>query len=296
MGSVPSDLDEVDHEKRRDEIRLIKTRVALGEMDIVGEKVWNGLAKETQEATFGKKAPVEAPPTPVSKLPAARTDSAGALIPEPKGLQLQSGEARQEAEQTKPNSSTSPDTPQSSPFEQEPPAPKADLAVETHQPDRPSRVPSQQQSPPVTGKTALTDPPHVAIASASSSTNLASSRDGSEISLRHAASSLPDAQPRRDISMSTSNYPTGRSLPHSPESNMRQHRHQEARPPVGPRNVSMPGQSVHMGHAPRRSVSQIARDMERNAINERQSTFEAHQGHRSFVSGCSLCSMDYDRM
>ena len=63
-----------------------------------------------------------------------------------------------------------------------------------------------------------------------------------------------------------------------------------SRPSAGPRNISMPG------HAPRRSVSQIARDMERHAVSDRQNTFEAHQGHRAFVAGCSLCSMDYDRM
>ena len=127
-------------------------------------------------------------------------------------------------------------------------------------------------------------PSSATITSSESSMTLSSPTGSSDMSIRRQP--LPRAPAQRNESYTNApTYTTLRSVPQSPEVT-----ETISRPPVGPRNISLPG------HAPRRSVSQIARDMERHAIADRQSTFEAHQGHRSFVGGCSLCSMDYDRM
>lgn len=304
MGNIPPGLDEEEEEKRRDEIRLTKTRVALGEMDIVGERVWNGQAREPKDMAPPSQTPAHIPPTqaapaspPATRPAAGKSVAASSSISEAKVVQLESVQERQEPRPTMAPAHREAQVP-SPP--RPPPAPKHDPANEAQRPALPTRLPSQQQGSPAKPNGHETDASQTTITSSNSSTTLASTATGSDISLRHdhGASSLPDAQPRRDISMSTVTYPTLRSLPRSPELNVHQsqHVHQQSRPPVGPRNVSMPAQPVLMGHTPRRSVSQIARDMERHAVNERQSTFEAHQSHRSFVTGCSLCSMDYDRM
>ena len=267
-------------------------------MDIVGEKVWNGLSKGPKESVAPEKAPLQTSPQatdPSSQPATAGNISTAAKDLDAKGLQLDSVKERPKPD-AKPTPAKSDNKLAPSTSEPSPPPTRNDPPAQT-QPAPAPRLASQQQSPPEArpnGHDAHS--PHATITSTGSSATLASSGNGSEISLRHAATSVPDAQPRRDFSMSTVHYPTLRSLPQSPEQNIQVYHPQQARPPVGPRNVSMPGQAVHMGHAPRRSVSQIARDMERHAVNERHSTFEAHQGHRSFVSGCSLCSMDYDRM
>jgi len=59
QGEAPNDLEEEVEVKKRDEIRLIKTRIALGEMDVVGEKAWVALSA-------GPPTPLSAPrPAPV---------------------------------------------------------------------------------------------------------------------------------------------------------------------------------------------------------------------------------------
>ena len=44
QGALPSDLEEEAELKQRDDIRLIKTRIALGERDVVGEQAWHALS------------------------------------------------------------------------------------------------------------------------------------------------------------------------------------------------------------------------------------------------------------
>ncbi len=41
QGTIPSDLEEAEEEEKREGLRLMKARVALGEADVVGPHVWD---------------------------------------------------------------------------------------------------------------------------------------------------------------------------------------------------------------------------------------------------------------
>lgn len=260
--------------KQRDGIRLIKTRIALGERDVVGEQAWHALST-------GPPTPQSAPravaaPGPVAEKPAPEQSpkvqdapaTESVLLPAPR----QSVEKKEDflaALNTHEHIAKEAPTPL---------LPQRDRSVM----DKPRLPEEPLASPPSSQERHKTTSSSATMTSSENSRILASSPRESDLSSRrHPLPHAPISHSNSSPDVPT--YGALRSLHSPPLGTM-------SRPPAGPRNISMPG------HAPRRSVSQIARDMERHAVSDRQNTFEAHQGHRAFVSGCSLCSMDYDRM
>lgn len=255
-------------------------------MDVVGEKAWETLSRD-------------APPTPTSA-PKAKDNSGAQSI------------------QKNTTTSSRPSDPSSKVHE--PPSPVKDVpgvetvnergldalpivemrSVEPDSDDHTRRTAQRQassnQTSPVasdergSGQTRHTiEPSSTTVSSGTSSVTLPSSHSGGHRSFNMSSRSMPQDSltSSRGVLPHRITDPIALRSPESPS---------HSRPPQGPRHVSSSVLPSRMGHAPRRSVSQIAREMERNAINERQSAFEMHQGHSSFVTGCSLCAMDYERM
>jgi hypothetical protein len=54
QGALPTDLEEANDEARREQLRILKARVAMGETELIGPQVWAGLSA-------GQPAPVEVP-------------------------------------------------------------------------------------------------------------------------------------------------------------------------------------------------------------------------------------------
>lgn len=44
-ASLPCDLDETDQGRMREMMRIQKARVAMGELDVVGDAVWDNMAR-----------------------------------------------------------------------------------------------------------------------------------------------------------------------------------------------------------------------------------------------------------
>ena len=256
-GNPPAELLE-EEDKERDQVRLLKTRVALGEMDIVGSKVWDGLSTSTskgvEEASPVPPTPTSAPSDPPTQAPTQGDDQTALPPAQQKVKVLDSGTTRRSSQQDPEPKSDRPELPKHTSIASTAPS-------NSQNPSRQESDSSSQHSIPVSHTSREHDK------------SLLERDQGPRLS----EIELPIARPVQRV-FSDIPRPQGR-------------RTESDRPEITGRD-----RPLHMGHAPRRSVSQIARDMERAAANERQTTFETHQTHRSFVTGCTLCSMDYDRM
>lgn len=289
---------------------MIKTRVALGEMDVVGESAWEKLDRGAPPTPVSAPKAAVQPPTvvahkvepvkPATETAKKKVVSPPIAVPEAPTKSAQDvATVRERPVERLPiveMKSVQPKPAATDLQNEQPPSFKREhdngrQPNMDHQSSmRRVAVPNEgyaSNTNPRVGSNHFVEPSSTTHSSGGSSITLPS-HPMSLDSSAHSMHSAPELLRQERVPLP--HRPTDLIPLRSPESPP------QPRPPQGPRHVSSSVVPPHMGHAPRRSVSQIARDMERNAVNERQSAFEAHQGHASFATGCSLCAMDYDRM
>ncbi|KAK4689766.1 hypothetical protein P7C73_g353, partial [Tremellales sp. Uapishka_1] len=287
QGSLPSDLDEKSGAEKREELRLQKARVALGERDVVGEGMWNDLKNgpvRRDRAAPERETFSNLPQTQIQT--GSTVDTTVAYTPE-QASALSS-------------SKISPIVAATKSFEESPliSAEKAELQVEQPSARLDGRI--EQAKPPEAATRHPLRPQlfqgqkaRVSFTSDSSFREDTSAKWSPTSS--HSRHETQAWSPRPAPTQSHSSYgdhhhPSYRDHHHSPQTF-----HQD------PQQASISSMVTRPSHSSRassiaipgvkRSVSQIAADMERH------NAYEVHRSHISgYVRGCALCSMDYDRM
>lgn len=290
QGRLPVSLDDDNEEAHREEIRLTKTRVALGEMDVVGKDVWTNPKPSDMPVSPTPPTPQSAPRPPLI----GPRKSTPAVLPTLKGL---SG------------------GPVASPSTAIAPEPRALSQGDRKGEDEKQVNPASSHLEESFKSCATSPSTHNSIASVRTAQTVrtVSSSDSSAHSSRLPPHENPVSPPRPPMQSEHSeiSYITQGGLPDGDRVEQNSHRlarearsdqqshfdrtpgfhtatHQQAGHPFQPGHNARPSQ--------RRSVSQIAREMESRVATERHSAFEVHQQHGRFVAGCELCGMDYDRM
>lgn len=291
QGRLPIPLDDDIEEAHREEIRLTKTRVALGEMDVVGKDVW----------TKPKSADVPVSPTPPTSQSAPRPPLIGPRKSTPVVLptlkSLSSGPVASPATATAPESRA---PPQGDRTEDE-------KHVAPASPHMKGSAKTGMTSPSTHGSSASVRTAQTAQ-TVSSSDNSAHSSQLPAQANPTSRSRPPMQSERTEISYITQRggLPNGAGVEQTihhlprdapPMSQLSYFDHPPGFHTIAQQQALYPFQPGHNARpSQRRSVSQIAREMENRVATERQSAFEVYQQHGRFVAGCELCGMDYDRM
>nr|XP_019042529.1 hypothetical protein I302_09138 [Kwoniella bestiolae CBS 10118]OCF21459.1 hypothetical protein I302_09138 [Kwoniella bestiolae CBS 10118] len=323
QSSLPPSLEHEQAEERyREEVRGIKAKVALGELDMIGKSLWEGIGNPPRPGGMGGNSGSVTPKDPMSS----------PSIPTVKGLDAvdpQQGKAKEGSINTDPANPAKDTFIQSSTTQMTEPAKSPPSTVRSQ--DNTSLVdtvlsPSvpQHSSPPIPHHT------RPSLSSHPSSTTSHSSIPSTSTTSSTSTSTRPEAPTgRRPVPsglLATSKEPES---PQGPRERTREIerpilRYEDVG--VGPKLKPSMDNSIDVyrarppvqSHTSRRSVSNIVNDLQSRHPPEgyykhslplplgqrqasycsdpRERSFQHHQAHSDFVRGCELCEMDYERM